>query len=56
MSMLPNLLFFRSYRPAIDYMDQLNALGFIDVQRQDIELDSRYFIVTGPQAGSVMLA
>ncbi len=47
MSMLPNLLFFRSYRSAIDYMDQLNALGFLDVQRQDIELDSQYFIVTG---------
>jgi SAM-dependent methyltransferase len=47
MSMLPNLLFFRSYRPAIDYMDQLNALGFVDVRRQDIELDSRFHVVTG---------
>jgi SAM-dependent methyltransferase len=47
MSMLPNLLFFRSYRPAIDYMDQLNALGFLDIRRQDIELDSRFHVVTG---------
>lgn len=47
MSMLPNLLFFRSYRSAIDYMDQLNALGFLDVRRQDIELDSRFHVVTG---------
>ena len=47
MSMLPNLLFFRSYRPAIDYMDQLNALGFLDVRRRDIELDSRFHLVTG---------
>jgi hypothetical protein len=47
MSMLPNLLFFRSYRPAIDYMDQLNALGFVDLRRQDIELDSRFHVVTG---------
>jgi SAM-dependent methyltransferase len=46
MSMLPNLLFFRSYRSPIDYMDQLNALGFLDVQRQDIELDSRYHLIT----------
>lgn len=47
MSMLPNLLFFRSYRPAIDYMDQLNALGFLEVRRRDIELDSRFHLVTG---------
>jgi SAM-dependent methyltransferase len=46
-SMLPNLLFFRSYRPAIDYMDHLNALGFLDVRRQDVELDSRFHLVTG---------
>ena len=46
MSMLPNLLFFRSYRPAGDYVDQLNALGFLDVSRHDIELDSRYHLVT----------
>jgi SAM-dependent methyltransferase len=47
MSMLPNLLFFRSYRPAIEYMDQLNALGFLDVRWQDIELDSRFHVITG---------
>ena len=46
MSMLPNLLFFRSYRPAIDYMDQLNALGFRDVRRRDLDLDSRFHVVT----------
>ena len=47
MSMIPNLLFFRSYRPAIDYMDQLNALGFQDVRQRDIDLDSRFHVVTG---------
>ena len=46
MSMLPNLLFFRSYRPPIDYQDQLIALGFVDVQRTDIELDSTFHVVT----------
>jgi SAM-dependent methyltransferase len=52
MSMLPNLLFFRSYRSAIDYTDQLNALGFVDVRRQDIELDSRYHLITGRKPAS----
>lgn len=47
MAMLPNLLFFRSYRLAVDYMDQLHALGFMDVRRQDIDLDSRFHLVTG---------
>ena len=47
MSMLPNLLFFRSYRPAIDYTDQLSALGFQDVKQTDIELDSRFHVITG---------
>ncbi len=52
MSMLPNLLFFRSYRLAIDYMDQLNALGFLEVRRQDIELDSRFHLVIGRKPDS----
>jgi SAM-dependent methyltransferase len=47
MSMLPNLLFFRSYRSPIDYTDQLSTLGFLDVRRQDLDLDSRFHVVTG---------
>ena len=51
LSMLPNLLFFRSYRSATDYMEQLLALGFDDVQCQDIDLDSRFHLVTGRKPG-----
>ena len=47
MSMLPNLLFFRSYRPASDYENQLSALGMTDVGHQSIMLDSEWYVVTG---------
>ena len=47
MSMLPNLLFFRSYRPASDYEDQLRALGMQDVGHTAVDLDSTWCIVTG---------
>jgi SAM-dependent methyltransferase len=47
MSMLPNLLFFRSFRPATEYLDQLAALGFVDLHRRDILLDSPYHVVSG---------
>lgn len=46
-SIVPTLLFFRSYRPPTDYMEQLNALGFLDVRCQHIELDSPFYVVTG---------
>jgi SAM-dependent methyltransferase len=47
MSMLPLLLFFRSYRPPLDYMTQLRTLGFDDVSHRDIQLDTPFFLVTG---------
>lgn len=47
LSMLPNLLFFRSYRPASEYEDQMRALGLQDVGHQVVDLDSPYFVVTG---------
>jgi ubiquinone/menaquinone biosynthesis C-methylase UbiE len=47
MSMLPNLLFFRSYRPAAEYEDQLRGLGLRDVGHQPIMLDSEWYIVAG---------
>ncbi|MDN5005282.1 methyltransferase [Bradyrhizobium sp. GCM10027634] len=46
-SVLPLLLFFRSYRPALDYITQLRTLGFEDVTHQDIELDTPFYLVTG---------
>ncbi len=54
LSMLPNLLFFRSYRSADDYMDQLVALGFQDVGCQVIELDSPFHLVTGRKPDRVL--
>jgi SAM-dependent methyltransferase len=47
MSMLPILLFFRSYRPPLDYVTQLQALDFQNVEHQEVELDSPFFVVTG---------
>lgn len=52
MSMLPNLLFFRSYRPPDDYMAHLNVLGLQDVRCQFIELDSCYHLITGRKFGA----
>jgi hypothetical protein len=46
MSMMPILLFFRSYRPPADYMTQLRSLGFRNIKQQEVELDSPFFLVT----------
>lgn len=45
-SMLPILLFFRSYRPPSLYMRQLEALGFEEIVHREIELDTPFFLVT----------
>ena len=47
MSMLPNLLFFRSYRPASAYAEQFEGLGLADVRVQPIALDSEWYLVSG---------
>jgi SAM-dependent methyltransferase len=47
LSMLPILLFFRSYRPPFDYVSQLQGLGFQEIRQQEIKLDSPFFLVTG---------
>jgi hypothetical protein len=47
MSMLPNLLFFRSYRPSGVYTTQLEALGLADVTATSVALDSEWYLVTG---------
>jgi SAM-dependent methyltransferase len=49
-SLLPTLLFFRSYRPSADYVAMLQALGFRDIAVRDIELDSPFYVVTGKKA------
>ena len=45
--MLPNLLFFRSYRPASQYTNQLESLGMTDVVARPVALDSEWYVVTG---------
>jgi len=44
-SLLPTLLFFRSYREPAAYIGQLEALGFQDLVRKEIALDSPFFLV-----------
>lgn len=46
-SLLPTLLFFRSYRPAADYRSMLGALGLVDIRQRDIDLDSAFYLVSG---------
>jgi SAM-dependent methyltransferase len=46
-SLLPILLFFRSYRPSTEYVTMLQGLGFRDIDVRDIELDSPFFVVAG---------
>lgn len=50
-SMLPLLLFFRSYRSPLDYLTQLQGLGFQQVGYREIQLDSRFFLVSGRKPG-----
>ena len=50
-SLLPTLLFFRSYRPANDYVAMLEGLGFVDIAVRHIELDSPFYAVTGRKPG-----
>ncbi|MBE0616163.1 MAG: methyltransferase type 12 [Burkholderiales bacterium] len=45
-SMLPILLFFRSYRRASVYAKHLQALGFENIRRREVELDTPFFLVT----------
>jgi SAM-dependent methyltransferase len=51
LSLLPTLLFFRSYRPASEYLTQLGQLGFQDLHCRDIDLDSPFYMVTGRKPG-----
>jgi hypothetical protein len=51
MSMLPLLLFFRSYRTPDSYVSQLEALGFRDIRQQEIHLDTPFFLVTARKPG-----
>lgn len=45
-SMLPLLMFFRSYRAPETYVQKLQALGLADVTCQHLKLDTPFFLVT----------
>jgi len=51
MSMVPNLLFFRSYRSPQPYIEQLQKLEFQDIRQRDLQLDSHFFVVTARKPG-----
>lgn len=46
-SMIPFLLFFRSFRSPVIYREQLEALGFEDIEVKPIRLETPFFLVTG---------
>jgi SAM-dependent methyltransferase len=50
-AMLPNLLFFRSYRTADDYVAMLDAVGFTAVGVDHIALDSPFLLITAQKPG-----
>ncbi|MGH8686524.1 MAG: methyltransferase [Burkholderiales bacterium] len=45
-SLVPTLLFFRSYRLPQDYVTQLQALGLRDATVREIDLDTPFFVVS----------
>ncbi|MGH8738904.1 MAG: methyltransferase [Burkholderiales bacterium] len=45
-SLLPTLLFFRSYRQPAEYVAQLEALGLRDPAVREIRLDAPFFVVS----------
>ena len=50
-SMLPMLLFFRSFRPQTFYTTRFEALGLTDVEVRTFRLETPFFVVTGRRRG-----
>jgi ubiquinone/menaquinone biosynthesis C-methylase UbiE len=46
-SMIPMFLFFRSFRSPELYSDHMKTLGFQDIQIQPVDLEMRFFVLTG---------
>jgi hypothetical protein len=46
-ALIPLLLFFRSFRAPATYTEQLDALGFRDIDVQWVDLETPFFMVTG---------
>ena len=49
-SIIPILLFFRSYRDPAVYIDRLRARGFDRIERQEVELDTRFVLLTATRS------
>ena len=49
-SMLPNLVFFRFFRPAEFYVDAMRSAGFHDVKVQTVALEMDFNLITGVKA------
>ncbi len=49
-SLIPTLLFFRSYRAPADYAARLQALGLRDVAVREIRLDTDFFVLSAKKA------
>ena len=51
MSLLPAMLFFRSYRPGLDYVTHFQTLGMMGVGYRTVALDSPFFLVSAVKPG-----
>ena len=49
-SLIPTLLFFRSYRPPTEYAARLEALGLRDAVLREIQLDTSFFVLSAKKA------
>jgi SAM-dependent methyltransferase len=49
-SLIPTLLFFRSYRPPEDYAARLEALGLREVVVREIQLDTPFFVLSAKKS------
>ena len=51
LSLLPILLFARSFRGPSLYEEELEALGFADIEVRDVELETCFFLLTARKPG-----
>ena len=49
-SLIPTLLFFRSYRPPAEYAARLEALGLREVVVREIQLDTPFFVLSAKKS------
>jgi SAM-dependent methyltransferase len=50
-SAIPILLFFRSYRDPNVYIDHLRSRGFDRIERQEVDLDTRFVLLAAQRSG-----